>query len=186
MPLPKMSEFQIRRLSQAKSYKYFKLMIQDIIDKRCTFCPLDKKINIPLQERGGWVILENAFPDKKKTSNHFLILPRKHVISPIEMSQKDWANSGLLIAWAIKEFNIPGGGLLTRFGDPFLNAGTQEHLHINLIQPNGKVEYRPPLCKNPEELNEGLRRMKIYTKLYGGMAPENLTPEETSLVNGRI
>lgn len=134
---------------------------------------------------GEWIAKWNDFPQKKKTAKHLLVIPRRHIVNLSEMTLDDWVHSGHLIQWVISEFKIPGGGILTRFGTPFLNAGTVEHLHINIMEPNGQVEFRPPLCKEPEENAEGLARLEIFKKLWLGYSVGDLYSEEIKLIEGR-
>jgi hypothetical protein len=52
-----------------------------------------------------------------------------------ELTKKDWESITALSNWAIKEFNIPGGGLTMRFGETVYTGATVCHLHAHLISP---------------------------------------------------
>jgi len=78
-----------------------------------------------------------------------------------DMVFEDWADMGALLQLAAQWYDIASGGVIMRFGNPQLNAGTVEHLHVNLIVPGLGREYRPPLSKDPDEYT------KDYARLLG-------------------
>ncbi len=134
---PVLTKSQLRRLSMIGEYGYFERAVANLLDNICPFCYLSTCREVPIKETDGWIAKWNDFPQKKKTAKHLLVIPRRHIVEISEMTLDDWAQSGHLIQWVIFEYDIPGGGILTRFGDPFLNAGTVEHFHINIMEPNG-------------------------------------------------
>lgn len=63
-------------------------------------------------------------------------------------------------------FDLPGGGVIIRFGDMRRNAGTVPHLHENIMVPDGTAEVRIPLFKNPEDRQKNGARATEFAKRY--------------------
>lgn len=128
-----------------------------------TFCPfcvkeLTRRGRMPLRETAGWKLLENEFPHRA-TSRMLLIVPCRHVTDLDQFTEADWFDIGKLMSFCRQHLGIKSGGIMFRFGDPHLNVGTVEHLHINVIEPICGKEYRPPLAKELTEHRSDYDRM---------------------------
>ncbi len=109
----------------------------------------------------------------------WLIVPRRHLVKMEELEFRDWKALSELTRRCLKLGEIRGGGIMWRFGDPHMNAGTVEHLHINIIEPIGGKEYRPPFAKDESEHAADYARMLIFrdTLEAKGGATWLLSPE---------
>lgn len=122
----------------------------------CPFCTteLERRGRKPIYKWENWMLMQNEFPHKN-TDRMLLVVPIRHTINLIELSRKDWGEIGGLI----NACRIKSGGVMFRFGDPHLNVGTIEHLHINVIEPVCGKEYRAPFAKNIAEHAEDYQRL---------------------------
>jgi dihydrofolate reductase len=112
--------------------------------KECPFCAenLRKEHQRPiLLESDHWIFTENQWP-YEHTRRHYLAIPKRHIDLLSEMTETEWSdfwkNAGPIIA------GMAGGGLCLRFGSTDLTGATVRHLHIHLIEPDGKgkVEFK--------------------------------------------
>lgn len=120
----------------AKSKDYQKILEQAAVKGVCLFCPENfvhhrKPI---LKKLGGWLITEATWP-YENTEHHLLIIPEEHKITLEELTLFDFAMVQRLVAWARQEREIPGAGLLLRFGDTIYTGATVCHLHFHLMVP---------------------------------------------------
>jgi len=126
----------------AKGNEY-KKVISDIVNEgKCPFCPENFKYhkNPVLKKGGGWFITKSSWP-YKNSKYHFLIIGKNHKDNFNQLSINDFKTVKILATWAIKKFNLKGGGLILRFGDTNHTGATVTHLHFHLITPtlkNGK------------------------------------------------
>lgn len=106
---------------------------------------------------------------KTEHEHHLLVLPtRSHVTALADFSDREWVHVLHALVEAEKRFQIKGGGLVARIGDPRYHCGTIEHWHANFIVPDlasGK-EVRPPLAKTPAELAEDKARAARFAFHY--------------------
>ena len=112
--------------------EYRKQLIASEESGKCIFCPAGlKKINkIILHEEGEWIITENDWP-YKNSKKHLLIIGKEHKSMPQELTLSDWDSIDKLEKWAIKEYNMTGGGLCGRFGED--SGVTIKHIHFHLF-----------------------------------------------------
>lgn len=129
----------------------------------CPFCQseLKRRGRRSWQECGNWMLLKNEFPHKN-VQRMLLIIPKRHLTEIAELEPDDWVSIGRLIAVC----GIASGGVMFRFGDPRLNVGTVDHLHINIIEPICGKEYRPPLAKSVEEHREDYHRLLRFRQEF--------------------
>ena len=104
---------------------------------KCPFCDLDKKLNIPLRHTIHWNIWKNPFPYPNH-KEHIVIAPGRHVTDINFLSNEEWIELLQLICWAINKYDLKGGGVVMRFGEPKYNAGTLNHLHVQIQAPDGE------------------------------------------------
>lgn len=192
-----------------KSYKQFEQYVDNLRKNICPFCDPLGPINVVIKTVGqgssfAWRAWHNPYPiqgpnpnpeeEKKRivsAETHLVIAPVRHVTSPSQMATEDWVNQALLIRFATTSdsgdgLNLPGGGILTRFGRPELNAGSILHIHTNVIVPNLLTEVRPPLAKDPKEMEHDYRILAVFAKMTGGIPFNGLSNDEQELVKDRL
>ena len=79
-----------------------------------------------------WLITPNEYP-YEGTKLHLLLIYKDAVKLPSETAPEAWKELGEHMSWIEKEFELKGGTLLMRFGDPALTGGTVDHLHLHVI-----------------------------------------------------
>ena len=126
----------------AKGNEYKKVINNIVAEGKCPFCPENFKYhkNPVLKKENGWFITKSSWP-YKNSKYHFLIISKNHKDNFNQLSIKDFKTVKTLTSWAIKKFNLKGGGLMLRFGNTNHTGATVTHLHFHLIIPalkNGK------------------------------------------------
>lgn len=153
---------QVSQLMGCRSYNQFCCTLRALTAplRFCPFCEteLGRRKRVPLQVFDDWLLLKNEFPHKS-TERMLLIVPKRHLTSPYELTGSDWGNVGKALSFCQHQLFMQGGGLLMRFGNSRLNVGTIEHLHMNVIEPMVGKEYRMLLAKNTEELQQDYERL---------------------------
>jgi diadenosine tetraphosphate (Ap4A) HIT family hydrolase len=149
-------------LMGCSKFEPFYLTLRSLMDpdKYCPFCETEhvRRARRTLQETPDWRLIENEFPNPK-TQRMLLIVPRSHVTSLADLLLDDYMQIGVLLRFCHDVLGIKSGGILWRFGDPHLHAGTVEHLHINVIEPWCGTAFRPPFAKNVDEHAGDYERM---------------------------
>ncbi len=146
------------------TFKQFCVTLRGLIDPEyyCPFCQQERARRSKkfTAEFCGWGLLQNEFR-REDTKQMWLIVPLRHIVDPDEISGYDWTAIGHLFKQCRgrRIGNMPGGGIMLRFGDPHYHAGSVEHFHVNVIEPIPGVDFRPPFAKT-EESHEG-----NYTRL---------------------
>lgn len=113
----------------------------------CPFCVINPDINKVIKETVHWRIMFNAYPYHHH-SHHLVLMPKRHVTDITDLTGGEWAEWGALNAWAIREFNLPGGGLVFRFGSFEKSAATMAHLHSHIQVPDGTGAAFAVFCKD--------------------------------------
>lgn len=115
-----------------------KKVMQDIITAdECPFCTENlRKYHKPpiLREGKYWLVTTNQWP-YAHTQLHLLFILKEHAVSITEIPADAGAELVEHAQWAAAEYDIPGGGLVMRFGDTAHSAGTVAHLHAQLVVP---------------------------------------------------
>lgn len=107
----------------------------------CIFCNLEKYHHLPILQRyEDWSISLNQFPSTEEKSGkagamQFVIIPKRHMESFSDLTDKDMEAMQHLANWAIKQYGLRGGALAMRFGDPRVTGATLKHFHAHLIYP---------------------------------------------------
>ncbi len=187
--LPKIEglhEDEALTLVYCRAFKQYVAMIEGYRVGKCPFCdPLDSEKNRIIHESGGWRMWVNPFPIKH-TRLHLIMASRHHKGSGSLITPQDFGDMGVLFMWAQQEFGFTGGGFAMRFGSPKQSSGTVLHLHANIIIPDLSGPVEVTLAKEPEKVVEQIARMRVFEKLRLGAKPDDLSPEEHALVEGRI
>jgi len=149
-------------LMGCRSFEQFCCSIRALAEpgKFCPFCSSERirRRRRSFAEIGRWFILRNEFPHRN-VAQMWLIIPQRHVVDVSELNDRDWKDIGRAFAVCQRQIGITAGGIMFRFGDPRLNVGTVEHLHINIVEPVCGKEYRPPFAKNLDEHATDYSRM---------------------------
>ena len=81
-----------------------------------------------------WYISRNKFP-YEGVEHQFLIISRYPVYRIEDMSNEMWQDLEKIWKKLAIDYNIPGGALCFRFGDPSLSGATLKRLHAHIIMP---------------------------------------------------
>jgi ATP adenylyltransferase len=101
----------------------------------CPFCRKDFEIHHKepvLREGKNWLVTKNDYP-YEGSKLHLLLVYKKHVDSIEKISEKGITELFNHIKWIRKEFKIPGGAFVMRFGDIHYNGASIYHLHAHVI-----------------------------------------------------
>jgi diadenosine tetraphosphate (Ap4A) HIT family hydrolase len=74
-----------------------------------------------------------------------MILGDEHKENFLELTAKDFSDISYLINWAIKKWEIKGGGIAMRFGDIDYTGASVSHLHFHIISPQRKMSVNFPI-----------------------------------------
>lgn len=142
----------------ARTPEQYQKMVETAARGECVLCVGEHNI---IREGKYWRFKETD-PPYKHHMHHFLIMTREHItdinmLTP-EMSQELFE----IIQWAIKEYNLPGGGIVMRFGDPDYNAGTVRHLHVHIQVPDLTGLAKATFAKDDEAKVRQEARLKSF------------------------
>ena len=131
--------------------KQQKQVMKDIAQaEHCPFCRenLVKYHKQPILKEGKfWIVTTNQWP-YEYTKHHFLLIYKSHAVNLSELSPAAGQELFELIAEIEQAYQIKGGGLAMRFGDTNYSAGTVNHLHVQLIDPDiTAIDFQPVRVK---------------------------------------
>jgi diadenosine tetraphosphate (Ap4A) HIT family hydrolase len=127
------------KIENARTEDYGKRLLD--IAKRgiCPFCmPHLKEFfpEDPLYENMDWYLFKNQVP-QKNTLYHLLVIAKAHGTRLTDIAMTKTGNSFFdVVAWAEKNYKLPGGAVGFRFGDMNYSAGTVSHSHAQIIVPD--------------------------------------------------
>ena len=101
----------------------------------CPFCEEGLEIihGMPLEEvTADFFVTQNAFP-YEGTECHYLIVPKEHKMTVMDLTDIHWGQIGQLLKWIIQTTTIEAGGFFLRFGDMHRNGSSIEHIHFQVI-----------------------------------------------------
>jgi ATP adenylyltransferase len=125
-------------IDNAREEDQRQVMADIIANDHCPFCAenLRKYHKQPvLKETEHWVLTPNQWP-YDNTKIHLLGILKVHMEKLSELTPQMGAELFEIVAWAEKEFDMPGGGFAMRFGETEYSAATVKHLHIQLLVPD--------------------------------------------------
>ncbi len=157
------------------SYTQYHLMRQGFERGNCAFCQLDRKRNEVLWEDKYFMLWEvpAGIGKKHPLEHHILIVPKRHVRFVADLMYKEAISLIKANRYARDMLGYSGGLNHAREGDMRNNAGTVPHLHWNLFEPDGTVEVRVPVLKNPTDRAEIQLRSARFAAIYGyGITPD--------------
>jgi ATP adenylyltransferase len=115
-----------------------KVMLDIMSADHCPFCAENfKKYNKQsiLKDGTYWLLTTNQWP-YDYTKHHLLLIYKIHAVNLSQLDPKSGVELLEFFQWAEEKYQIPGGGWVMRFGDTDYSAGTVNHLHAQLIQPD--------------------------------------------------
>lgn len=178
--VPGLDRLDTSTLIFARGFKQYCKMIQDLKAGKCSFCgDLDPDLNEVVFENKlwrGWYYKGNI--ERANLAYQALVAPFRHITRLRDLTPEDWACLGEIVVKFDEKDNLPGGAIMMRFGDPWLNAGTFRHLHKNIFVPNGKGPVRQPLRKTNEEFEEDVKKALVFEKMRLDVQANGVTPEE--------
>lgn len=90
-----------------------------------------------IKEEGFWIIRE-SLSDKKYHRQCLLIIPQKsYSINLANISPKAWREWGNLIQWSISHYQMKGGAVILRFGDPRISGNPLPYFYTTIHEPDG-------------------------------------------------
>lgn len=89
-----------------------------------------------------WYVSPNRFP-YEGVEHQFLIIARNPVYHVEDITPEMWEDLQQIWKRLMSEYNISGGGLCARFGDPSRSGATLKRFHVHLIVPkeNNKARF---------------------------------------------
>lgn len=105
----------------------------------CPFCPehyreFDYQED-PISESEHWYTIANMKP-YDYTSLHNVIIARRHLLSPDELTNEEWLDLKHNLDREIRTRKLGYGALGMRFGDPVMTGASVRHLHMHLVVPD--------------------------------------------------
>ncbi|MFZ1626926.1 MAG: hypothetical protein WAT81_03945 [Candidatus Moraniibacteriota bacterium] len=168
-------------ITNVRSAEQFARMQATVGQGICPFCDPERYTDGKILREGDyWRVIHNDFPHKHHRY-HILVVPIDHVTDISEINAVMWTELLTLFQWAVEEFQIPGGGLVMRFGDPAYNAGTVAHYHVNIQVPDLTGPAKATFTKDPSPEAVALRAAKI-----AGFADTSATVPIAKNTDGRV
>lgn len=136
------SKFKYIYPPNAREQKQLDIMIEKEING---IDPLDPNIieQDILFKTNCWYVSKNRFP-YESVEHQFLITSLYPVYKVEDMSKEMWSELSEIWLRLKKEYNILGGAMCFRFGNPALSGASLKRLHAHLIVPreNLKAEFK--------------------------------------------
>lgn len=106
-----------------------------------------------------WHVSMNKFP-YKGVSKQFLIVAKQPIYNRSEITTDMWLDLQKIWDYLCTEYNIPGGALCMRFGEPSLSGASLKRVHLHVIEPekDKKVKFT---IGGATELEEGLTLKRL-------------------------
>lgn len=193
--IPGLDQEDVGTLLNTRNYPQYVEYVRMLAKGECAFCgELDTELNAVITENRCWRAWHNPYAHKG-TKFHIIVASIRHIthvadILPVESVARDQ-----LIGQLCRRFELDGGSLITRFGNPLLNASSIRHLHVNLEVPDGTQTLQATLGKSKEKIAAKLLIVKVFEKMRLMASSEKmsteerfakLNSEEQALVTGRL
>lgn len=115
---------------------------------------VDQKAQPTLFRTDYWFVSENRYP-YDGAERQFLIVATGPVYTIEEISPAMWLDLQQIWQRLVKEYNVAGGGICMRFGDPAKSGASLTRLHAHIIMPQAGAKVRFPIGGRTE-LKDGL------------------------------
>jgi diadenosine tetraphosphate (Ap4A) HIT family hydrolase len=185
-------EGQVWQLFNVSSFAYYCQKVRDIMNGVCPFCQIDPGVNRVIHENDSWRVWKNKLAPRSGQDYQFIIPAKRHIESFSELFSEETFDLLSAIQWIDKEFDITGGVLVIRSGDPAKNAKSVPHLHVNYHVPTGVDRVEVTIAKSQEDLMKKLPILIVFEKMRilrmsGSQNPfGELSPDEQVLVIDRL
>ncbi len=167
--LTSFTEEQLECLRGCSLYFQYHAGRENIEKGRCPFCTINRTVHTVLYEEGGWIAWEvpQIFTTRKSTlSLQLVFFPGRHLRRPTELNRSERLARYDVLDWIEETYDIPGGGIISRFGDMRYNVGTVMHMHETIMVPKRCEEVLIPLQKSQEMWDEHDVRMQDFARRY--------------------
>ncbi len=124
--------------ANARSPAYRKELERIRDEDYCPFCleNLPRNHTKPiLREFDHWVVTESMYP-YPGTKVHLIAILRRHAELPENLSPFEMGELRDVLVWIREQFQVEGGGLLMRFGEPIRSGASVRHIHVQIGVPN--------------------------------------------------
>ncbi len=101
-----------------------------------------------------WYVSNNRYP-RPGSEISFLIVAVGPVYKIEDISPEMWLDLQQIWQRLVKEYDVTGGGICVRFGDPAKSGASLTRLHVHIIMPQDGEKVRFPIG-GQSELEEGL------------------------------
>jgi diadenosine tetraphosphate (Ap4A) HIT family hydrolase len=122
-------------VNNSRSAEQSKQMRQAAETGKCPFCHINWTRNKLIKEGEFWYLMYNLYPYPGQ-KQHLVLVLKRHFTSFEGLAPEERLEWFSLNEHAMREFNIPGGALVMRFGDLDYSAGTIAHLHSHIQVPD--------------------------------------------------
>lgn len=178
-------------------FDYYKIKVDDLRAGRCGFCTIDRKINQVMEDvsNKSWMAWMNKLGKSEGHQYRFVIVCRRHVTTVAELEPDEMADLLFVVRALDKKFEIDGGYLMVRSGNPLKNAKSMPHLHFNYQIPTGLEKVEITLAKDPKKLAEKAVLVSVFEKLRADVecrscsvdeAFGRLSPADQLVVKGKL
>ncbi len=108
--------------------------------------PLDPNIieQPILFSTNNWYVTQNRFPHQGN-SQQFLIISLQPIYKIEDISKEMWKELKEIWLKLKETYNLTGGALCFRYGDPVLSGASLKRLHAHIITPNVEEKVRFPI-----------------------------------------
>ena len=156
---------QVWQLFNVSNFRYYCQKVHDIMCGVCPFCTIDPAVNKVLFENSSWRVWENKLAPKSGQDHQFIIPTKRHIQSFGQLSAAETVDLLPAIQWIDDAFEISGGVLVIRSGDPARNAKSVPHLHVNYQVPTGVDRVEVTIAKSQEDLIRKLPVLIVFEKM---------------------
>ncbi len=193
--VPGVEPWDVWQLFNVSNYPYYLLKVKGLRDGVCGFCTIDTKVNKVVYENESWTAMENAIAprsDESGQEHQFVIPLKRHVTTIDDMMGYEFGDLLRLIKTLNQMYNISGGVLVLRSGDPAKNAKSMEHLHVNYHVPTGLKRVEVTIAKSEDDLAKKLPVLQVFEEMRlleeGGCTDpfSQLSLEKRELVKGKL
>lgn len=129
---------ELGNIDNARTPEQIAHMEKTVGNGKCPFCDnngFDPKLNVVIWKGQYWRAWFNPFP-YSGTNSHIIIATINHITGLKELPPQALAEWAFAIKHLIEEYQLLGGGIVTRFGDNELNGGTLTHMHTHIQVPS--------------------------------------------------
>jgi len=97
-----------------------------------------------IKETRWWVLTENFHPYEGSV-HHLLFVCKRHAERLVDLKICEIWDAFRLFQWTEKEYQLEGGTLLLRFGDPERTGASVQHLHFQLVAGDSRKNGGPAI-----------------------------------------